>query len=85
MNLFEGLVLNFVFIIFPMLLYLFYLVQTSNTGKKEYDLFLDFVLISSLYLCIRFGMPHFPMSTMFFITIPLFLAYQKHRTVCAFI
>ena len=85
MNLFEGLVLNFVFIIFPMLLYLFYLVQTSNTGKKEYDLFLDFVLISSLYLCIRFGMPYFPMSTMFFITIPLFLAYQKHHTVCAFI
>ena len=49
MNLFEGLVLNFVFIIFPMLLYLFYLVQTSNTGKKEYDLFLDFVLIYSLW------------------------------------
>ena len=39
MNLFEGLVLNFIFIIFPMLLYLFYLVQISNTKQKDHDLF----------------------------------------------
>ena len=83
MNLFEGLVLNFIFIIFPMLLYLFYLVQVSNTKQKDHDLFLDFAFISSLYLCIRYGMRLFPIPTMFFITIPLFLAYQKHHTICA--
>ena len=85
MNLFEGLVLNFIFIIFPMLLYLFYLVQISNTKQKDHDLFLDFAFISSLYLCIRYGMILFPIPTMFFITIPLFLAFQKHRSICAII
>lgn len=85
MNLFEGLVLNFIFIIFPMLLYLFYLVQISNSKQKDHDLFLDFAFISSLYLCIRYGMILFPIPTMFFITIPLFLAFQKHRSICAII
>ena len=85
MNLFEGLVLNFIFIIFPMLLYLFYLVQISNSKQKDHDLFLEFAFISSLYLCIRYGMILFPIPTMFFITIPLFLAFQKHRSICAII
>ena len=83
MNLFEGFALNFVFIIFPMLLYLFYLIQTSNIGKKDNDLFLDFAFITSFYFCIRYGITFFPIPTMFFITIPLFLAYQKHHSICA--
>lgn len=85
MNLFEGFLLNSLFIIFPVLLYLFYLVQTNNMGKKENDLFLDVALCSSLYFCLRFGMSMFPVTTMFMITIPLFIAYQKNRVLCSII
>lgn len=83
MNLLEGFLLNTIFMTAPLLFYLFYLVETNNLGKKENDLFLDIALCSSIYFCLRYGMEFFPMATLFMITIPLFIAYQKNRVSCA--
>ena len=82
MNLFEGMLLNMIFIIFPVFIYLFYLIQTKNIEEKNNALFLDFAFVSSVYLSIRFGMNFFPLPTLFLITIPLFLAYQNHHMWC---
>ena len=83
MNLLEGFLLNAIFMIAPLLFYLFYLVETNNLGKKENDLFFDISLCSSIYFCLRFGMEYFPVATLFMITIPLFIAYQRNRVFCA--
>ncbi|MBS7021117.1 MAG: hypothetical protein KH135_04550, partial [Firmicutes bacterium] len=65
MNLLEGFLLNAIFMIAPLLFYLFYLVETNNLGKKENDLFFDISLCSSIYFCLRFGMEYFPVATLF--------------------
>ena len=47
--------MNFVWILFPIIIYLIYEVYTENTNKDKSDLVLAFCLISSLYLIVRFG------------------------------
>lgn len=52
---FVFLFMDFVWIIFPIMIYLIYEVYTENVNKKKNDLVLSFCLFSSLYLIIRFG------------------------------
>lgn len=85
MNLFEGLLLNFVFFVFPMLVYLFYFIQTNHIKGKDNQLFFDFALFTSTYLFIRFGLTRFPITTLYFLSIPVFFAYKKERLYSAFL
>ena len=85
MNLFESLLLNFVFFVFPMLVYLFYFIQTNHIKGKDNQLFFDFALFTSTYLFIRFGLTRFPITTLYFLSIPVFFAYKKGRFYSAFL
>lgn len=79
MNLYESLFLNMLFILFPLLVYLFYIVYNQNIGKKENDLYLDFALVTSLYLSLRFGVGLYERSILLIFNVPLVVAYVKKR------
>ena len=55
MNFLEIMILNGIYILFPMLFYLFYFSYSKNLGKSTKNLVLDFCFLTSLYFLIRFG------------------------------
>ena len=79
MNLYESLFLNMLFILFPLLVYLFYIVYNRNIGKKENDIYLDLTLVTSLYLSLRFGVGLFNRPILLIFNVPLIVAYVKKR------
>lgn len=79
MNLFEFIILNIVLMSFPILIWIVYISYNQNIGKKENNLLLDFTLISSIYLSIRFGNLDPNVSSMLILNIPLLIAYLKNR------
>ncbi len=83
MNLFDLIILNVVLLTFPIMLWLFYMLYNKNIGKEELDLLLDFSLITSLYLIIRFGPGNPSINLLLLINIPLIIAYFKGRKGCA--
>lgn len=52
---FNTLFMNFTWILFPIMIFLIYEAYTENINTKQNKLFLNFCLISSLYLIIRCG------------------------------
>lgn len=79
MNLFEFIVLNIILMSFPILIWIIYISYNQNVGKKENNLLLDFTLISSIYLAVRFGNLDPNVSSMLILNIPLLIAYLKNR------
>lgn len=80
MDIFNTLIVNIIYIIFPILCYLFYVSYNEAFSKKNNYLFLEIALFTSVYLCIEFGHPY----VMLF-NIPLLLAYRKERGYCGII
>ncbi len=82
MNLFEFTLVNIVFTLFPLLIYLIYVAYSSSISKKETNLFLEFALFSSIYLVIRYGSPmDGGKLPILIINVPLIIAYLKKRTI----
>ena len=52
---FDIILLNAVFIVIPILVYLIYIVYENVIGKKGNDLFLTFAIFSSLYFIIKYS------------------------------
>ena len=71
----EVILLNFMFIMLPVLLYLFYVAFNRSFGKEENELFLDLALLTSVFLSYRFG------GNLFYYVchIPFLYAFQKNR------
>ena len=82
---FESIILNAVLIFFPILLYLFYLIYAKNVEKEKNELILDFVIISSLYLLLKFGTSYITSKVFIIANIPLLIAYYKERNYMIFI
>lgn len=79
MNVFEMLILNMILISYPLLVYIIYIVANKNIGKKEKDIFFDFILISSFFLVIHYG-KYFENSLLtFFLGSLVFLSLMKKR------
>lgn len=85
MGLFETILLNVIFIIFPLIFCLLYQTYNKTLNKEKNDLFLDFALFSSFYLIIRFGTVIYMGSPLLLFNIPLILAYIKDRKAIAVI
>ncbi len=81
MDLFETIMINVIFIIFPLVFCLLYQSYNQTLNKEKSDLFLDFALISSFYLILRFGLKMSIQSPILLFNIPLVLAYLKNRKV----
>ena len=85
MNIFEVLVLNCIFILFPLLIYLFYIAYNKNVGRKENDLFLDFALFTSLYLCLKYGVSQVLSEQAFILNVILIVSLSKKRIYTSFL
>jgi len=84
MNIFDGLILNIILISFPIIIYTLYAAYRKNIGQDEKELFLDFSLISSLYLILKFGYSLGEVMLINF-NIILILAIIKRRFLVTFI
>lgn len=55
MTIFNTIFMNFTWILFPIMLFLIYETYSANINTKQNELFLNFCLISALYLIIKCG------------------------------
>ena len=81
MNIFEIILINMIFIIFPLMFFLLYQAYNMTLNKEKIDLFLDYALFSSIYLIIRFGYIVIDYLPLIFFNIPLIIAYIKRRNI----
>lgn len=79
MDLFETIMINVIFIIFPLIFCLLYQSYNQTLNKEKNDLFLDFALFSSFYLILRFGLKIYIQDPLLLFNIPLIIAYVKNR------
>lgn len=79
MNIFEHLLINFIYLIFPLLLYLLYQIYSKTLSKEKNELYLDIALISSFYLMTEYGILEKNMICYLLLNIPLIIAYIKKR------
>ena len=53
MSIFESLIVNLIFLLFPFLIYEIYIIYSNN--EKEQKLFFDLAIFSSMFLIIRYS------------------------------
>lgn len=78
MLLIDSLLLNIILIIFPLLLYLFYMIYNINIERKKNEYLLDISLFTSLYLILNLGgfQNQYPLILF---NAPLIIAYANKR------
>ena len=79
MYIIEDVILNLIFILFPLTLYLIYKIYINNMDLEEKTLLLEMALFSSLYLSIKFGITINVVFPMILFNIPLMISYYKKR------
>ena len=83
MNLFEVILYNSAFLVYPILFYVVYMLFAKTLDKKKNDLFFDFALITAFYLLIKFGIMEYKHIELLFLDIILLIAYlnKKKRSI----
>ncbi len=81
---YENLLLNGIYLLFPISLYLIYTAYMKNMDLKEKSIFLDLALISSLFLMIRYNKTNTLHSIVLY-NIPLLLAYIQEKRLLSVI
>lgn len=81
MGLFQTVLLNSIYLIFPLVLYLLYQVYSKTLNKEKNELFLDIAIISSFYLIIQYGIFDYDCISFLLLNIPLIIAYLKNRHI----
>ena len=77
MNLVEIILINLIYVLFPILIYFIYGCYTSINKNKYNELFLGFMLLSSLYIFLKFGDSINDNKILLFSNIPIVIAYIK--------
>lgn len=83
MLLFEKMLLNGIYLSFPLMAYLIYLIYIRNLDIKEKNMMLELSLYSSLFLMIRYGHNEKELYAIMFFNVPLLLAYFKNKKLSA--
>ena len=84
MNFLEMIILNGIYTMFPMLVYLFYFSCVKNLDKMTKSVVLDFCLLTSFYFLIRFGEYNNFNMMILLINIPLLVAYLVNSKLSIF-
>lgn len=79
MNILSNILINIVFLLFPLLMFLIYQIYTETLNKNKGKLILDICLISSLYFVIKYGYTLSSKIPLLTINVPLVLAYLYKR------
>lgn len=83
MSIFESLIVNLIFLLFPFLIYEIYIIYSNN--EKEQKLFFDLAIFSSMFLIIRYSSQKNTIANLVFINFPLLIAFLKKRTALVII
>lgn len=81
MGFIEAFILNSIYILFPLILYLFYFAYNKVLEKDIQNVILDFCLLTSFYLTSRFGVFSDEQISILIFNIPLIIAYLNKRTL----
>ena len=73
----ASVLLNLIYLFFPLLCYFIYIVYSKVTYEKEKMVFFDLALFSSFYFCARFGKLSFASAIL--LNIPILLSIYKRR------
>lgn len=84
-TIFKDIILNAVLITFPILVYLLLSIYKEKISKKYNDLILNISLITSLYLCLRFGIITSNNKILLFCNVPIVIALIKNKLFLAII
>ena len=77
MSIFESLIINLIFLLFPFLIYEIYVNYSNNV--KEQKLFFDLACFSSMFLIICYSSSKDSIANLVFINFPLLIAFLKNR------
>lgn len=83
MSIFESLVTNLIFLLFPFLIYAIYISYRNNT--KDEKLIFDFAIFSAMFLLIRYTKEEDSIASLIFINFPLLIAVMKKRSLLVLI
>lgn len=83
LTIFKDIILNVILIIFPILLYLLLSIYKDNVSTNYNNLLLSIALLTSLYLCLRFGHTESDNKILLFCNIPIVIAYTKKKYLLA--
>ena len=81
MDMLAIILINSIFVLFPLLCYIIYNICMENSSQQKKEFFLDFALISSCYLIMRYGLVSSSLVPNLMFHIPLILAYLLNRKV----
>lgn len=79
MNIMEDVLLNLILVMFPMLVYFIYNCYRELKCDQYNSLLLDVSLVSSMYLCFRYGNVENNTLGLLFCNLPIVLAYLKNQ------
>ena len=79
MNIMEDVVLNLILVMFPVLVYFIYNCYRELKCEKYNVLLLDVSLVSSMYLCFRYGNIENNALGLLFCNLPIVVAYLKNQ------
>lgn len=79
MDIMEDVVLNLILVMFPVLLYFIYNCYRELKCEKYNNLLLDVSLVSSMYLCFRYGNIRNNALGLLFCNLPIVVAYLKNQ------
>lgn len=81
MNFFSTIFLNIILIMFPILIYLFYLAYNKNIGKKDKDLFFYLTIITSCYFVYKNMINENQYFCILLLQIPILFSYLKDKFI----
>lgn len=81
----EQMILNFIYLLFPILCYFFYITITKDLNKKENSIIFEMTLFISLYFIMKYASCMTNIKPVILFNIPLLLAYIKNKKISAFL
>lgn len=80
---FDNLLINIIFLLFPIFVYLLYVCYNNNSKKNIQKYILDLTSFSSVYLLIRYSNYNKSIIVLLLVNIPLLISYIKKRNITA--
>lgn len=83
MNLFEIILFDSTFLIYPLLYFIIYMLFVKTLDKKKNNLCFDFALFTSFYLLVKFGINDYKGIHLLFMDMLLLIAYlyRQNRSI----
>ncbi len=79
MKIFDEIIVNVTFTLFPILIYMIYSSYKNDKIKKEDNIYFFIALVSSIYLCFKYGPTGINGMSLLFCNIPIVVAYIRKK------